>query len=81
MINCNKIENDNETQIIINRPRRSHAYKYAKYQNIPCLGKIMFICNKQNINSLTIQAQFINNLSNTEAELKKCVAYKKKPVI
>ena len=30
--------------------------------------------------STTFEAQFIKNLSNTETEMKKCVASKKKPV-
>ena len=40
-------------------------------QNIACLGKVMSICNKQH------EAQFIKELSNTKAKLKKCVGYKK----
>ena len=43
-------------------------------QNIACLGKVMSICKKQH------EAQFIKELSNTKAKLKKCVGYKKKRV-
>ena len=45
-------------------------------QNIACLGKIMSICNKKHFSNIC-EAQFMKNLSNTEAELKKRVAYKK----
>ena len=39
----------------------------------------MLLCNKQHLKA-TFEAQFIEKLSNTEAELKKSVAYKKKRV-
>ena len=44
-------------------------------RNIECLGKLMSKCNKQHLNN--IETQFIKKLSNTEAELNKCVPYKK----
>ena len=68
MINCNQNDNDNKKHHInnhINRPRRRH-------QQTTCLGKITSIYNQQHF-----QAQFIKKLSNTEAELKKMLAYKK----
>ena len=39
----------------------------------------MPVCNKQHLT--TFEAQFIKKLSNTEAELKKSVAYEKKTCI
>ena len=47
-------------------------------QNIAYLGKIMSICNRCHLSN--IEAQFIKKLSNTNAELKKSVACKKKRV-
>ena len=44
-------------------------------RNIECLGKLMSKCNKQHLNN--VEAQFIKKLSNTEAELNKCLPYKK----
>ena len=46
----------------INRPWSRHGHKYSEYKK--CLYVMMLICIKQ-------------HLSNTEAELKKSVAYKK----
>ena len=40
----------------------------------------MLLCNKQHLKA-TFEAQFIEKLRNTEAELKKSVAYKKKRVV
>ena len=48
-------------------------------QNIACLSKIISICNKHTL--ATFEAQFIKKFSNTEVELKKCVAYIKKRVL
>ena len=48
----------------------------ANVQNIACLGKVMSINHKQHF--ATFEVQFIKKLSNTEGELKKSVAYKKK---
>ena len=48
----------------------------AIVQNIAYLGKVMCINYKQHF--ATFEVQFIKKLSNTEAELKKSVAYKKK---
>ena len=51
----------------INRPRPRHGHNYTKYKM--CLSIMMFICIKQSL---------MKKLSNTEAELKKSVAYKKR---
>ena len=61
----------------INRPRPRHGDKYSEYKN--CLNMMMlrFIQQQQ----ATYEAQFMSKLSNTEAELKKNVAYKKMRVI
>ena len=48
----------------------------AIVQNIAYLGKVMCINYKQHF--AKFEVQFIKKLSNTEAELKKNVAYKKK---
>ena len=42
---------------------------------IKCLSIMIVICIKQRLT--TFEAQFMKKLSNTEAELKKSVAYKK----
>ena len=47
----------------MSRPRPRHGHKYTKY-------KIYF-------SKVTFAARFMKNLSNTEAELKQSVAYKK----
>ena len=63
----------------INRHRSSHECKYSKYKK--CLSVIMMIMWHTLRNSkATFEAQFIKKLSNTDAELKKSVAYKKKCV-
>ena len=56
----------------INRPWHRHRNKYTKSKS--CHGKMISICNKQH---LSFEIQFIKKLSNTEAKLKKDVAYKK----
>ena len=55
----------------INRPRPRHGHIYSKYKK--CLIMMMLICIKQS----TFEAQFMKQLSSTEGELKKSVAYKK----
>ena len=40
----------------------------ANIKNMRCLGKIMSICIKEHLSNI-FEAQFINKLSNTEAEL------------
>ena len=40
------------------------------------VGKIHVYCNKQYLSNI-FEAQFMKTLSNTEAELKICIAYKK----
>ena len=49
----------------IHKPRFRHGHKYSKYKKY--LSMMILICIKQ----------FMKTLSNTEAELKKSVAYKK----
>ena len=44
-------------------------------QNATCLGKMMFIFNRQHFT--TVEAQFIKKLSNAKTELTKSLAYKK----
>ena len=46
----------------IYRPRSGHGHKYTKY-------KMMLICVKQYLSN--IEAQLVEKLSNTEAELEK----------
>ena len=58
----------------INRPRPAHGPKYTKCKM--CLSIMMVLRNRY----ATFEAQFMKKLSNTEAELKKSVAYKKKRV-
>ena len=53
----------------INRTRSRHGDKYSKYKK--CFSMIMLICVKRHLSSI------MKKLSNTEAELKKSVAYKK----
>ena len=60
----------------INRPRSRHGHKYSKYKK--CLSMMMLICIKQHLSN--IWSSVHEKLSNTEAELKKNVAYKKKRV-
>ena len=57
----------------INRPRRRHGHKYTKYKM--CLSIVMAIV--VNNTHATFEAQFMKMLSNTEADLKKSVVYKK----
>ena len=54
----------------INRPRSTLGHKYSKYKK--CRSIMMLIHTFE----ATFEAQFIKKLSNTEAELKKSVAYK-----
>ena len=61
----------------INRPRSRHEHKYSEYKK--CLSMMMLVCIKQRLRAF--EAQFMQKLSNTEAELKKSVAYKKKAFI
>ena len=37
---------------VINRARRRLGHKYTKIQNIACLGKIMFVYNKQHLSNI-----------------------------
>ena len=51
--------------------RSWHAHKYSKRKK--CLSIMMLICTKQRLSNIWIS---IKKLSNTEAVLKKTVAYK-----
>ena len=74
MINCN--ENDNGTIDHICKTYRLRRRHRNKYRNL--VGNTMALWIKQYL--ATFEAQFIKKLSNTEAELKKSVTYKKKRV-
>ena len=55
----------------INRPRPRHGHIFSKYKK--CLGMmILFVLSNT---WATFEAQFMKNLSNTEARMKKSVAY------
>ena len=57
----------------IDKPRPRYGHKYAKYQM--WLSIMIVLCTKQHHSNF--EAQFMKMLSNTKAELKKSVAYKK----
>ena len=61
----------------INRPRPRHGHKYTKYKMY--LSIMIIICTKQHLSN--IQSSVHEKLSNTEAELKKSIAYKRKCVV
>ena len=70
----NGSQTDNKLQAHnINRPRPRHELKCTKYKK--CLHMTMLICIKQHLNNMWNSIH--EKLSNTEAELKKSVAYKK----
>ena len=58
----------------INRPRSRHGHNYSKYER--SLSMMVLICIKQHLSN--IWSSIHEKLSNTEAELKKSVAYIKK---
>ena len=58
---------------VLNRPRPKHGHRYTKYKM--CLIIMMVIDIKQHLSNIWSSIQ--EKLSNTEAELKKSVAYKK----
>ena len=58
----------------INKPMSRHGDKYSKYKT--CHSMMMLLCIKQH--QAPFEAQFMRMLCNTEAELKKTVAYKKR---
>ena len=58
---------------VINRPTPKHGHRYTKYKM--CLIIMMVIDIKQHLRNIWSSIQ--EKLSNTEAELKKSVAYKK----
>ena len=58
----------------INRPKSKHGCKYTKYEMY--LVIIMVICIKQHI--VLFEAQFMEKLSDTEAEVKKALLIKKR---
>ena len=75
MINWNENENDNGNIDHINkayRTRSRHRDKYWKY-SVSRLDNVYVISNIW----ATFEAKFIKKFSNTEAKLKKSVAYKK----
>ena len=76
MINHNenevKIENRSH-RYDINRPKSTHGHKYSKYKR--CLSMMMLLCIKQHLSNF--EADFTKKLSNTKAELRKSVAYKR----
>ena len=57
----------------INRPSSRHGHKYRRYRKR--LSMMMLICIKQHLSNSW--SSIHEKQSNTEAELKKCVAYKK----
>ena len=57
----------------INRPRPGYGHKYTKYKM--SLSIMMALCIKQHLSH--ILSSISEKLSNTDAELKKSVAYKK----
>ena len=57
----------------INRPKSRHGRKYSKYKRF--LSMMVFTYIKQHLSN--IWNSIHEKLSNTKAELKKCVAYKK----
>ena len=57
----------------INRPKSRHGHKYSKYKRF--LSMMVFTYIKQHLSN--IWNSIHETLSNTKAELKKCVAYKK----
>ena len=57
----------------INRPRPRHGHRYIKYKM--SLRIMIVICIKQHLSNTWSSVH--EKLSNTEAELKKSVAYKK----
>ena len=59
----------------INWVKRRHGHKYSKYKI--CLSIIMVIYNKQHLTNIWSWIHEKVEQSNTEAELKKNVAYKK----
>ena len=62
----------------INRPRTRNEHKFSKYKKCHTNDE-MIIYIKQHLT--TFKAQFMKTLSNTEAEMKKSFAYKKKLVV
>ena len=58
----------------INRPKSRYGNKYSKYKK--CLSMMMLLCIKENLSN--IWSWIYEKVKNTEAELKKSIAYKKK---
>ena len=53
MINCNENENDNGKIYHINKTYIDQcAGIETNIENIACLGKTMFLCNKQHLNTI-----------------------------
>ena len=57
----------------MNRPGFRHGHKYGKYKTF--FSMIMLVCTKQHLSN--IWSSIHEKLNDTEAELKKNVAYKK----
>ena len=77
MTNHNEDEIDYEKQITykdINRPERRQRHKYTKYKSAS-IRLCLYVLIKP---KTTFKAQLIKKLRNTEAELKKGVADKKR---
>ena len=76
MIDSNENDNDKIDRIVktyIDQDLETNI------ENIACLGKTMSLCNKQHLSN--IWGSIYEKLSNTDAELKKSAAYKKKHVL
>ena len=58
----------------VNRTRPRHGHKYTRYKIVSVYDGYMYYATPA---QQTSEAQFMKELSNTEAELKKSVAYKK----
>ena len=61
-------------QNMLNIEYFDHGPKYAKHRI--CLSKMMVICIKQHLSNI-LNVNLWENLSNTEAELRKSVSHKK----
>ena len=78
MINCNENENVNGKIDQINNSYKDLDVDIkTNINNMTYLGTVTPLCNKQHLNNFWRSIQLSKQLSNTEAELKKSVAYKK----
>ena len=67
-----KVKNESH-RYDINRTRPKRGYKYT--EDKMCLSMMVVMSNKQHL--ATPEADFVEKFSNSEAELKKSVVYKK----